>query len=80
MFIDKLYPLNWEEKNVFTPDRDLSLHVCKFNLSECSLVSLVVSDLHTLVELVNFSAVGKMQPFSVDISTNCLLLMVGVNP
>ncbi|XP_078344836.1 MPN domain-containing protein-like [Oculina patagonica] len=33
------------------------------------------SDPHTLVELVNFSAMGKMQPFSVDISTNCLLLM-----
>lgn len=33
------------------------------------------SDPHTLVELVNFSATGKMQPFSVDISTNCLLLM-----
>ena len=46
---------------------------------ECSCV-LLVSDLHTLVELVNFSAVGKMQPFSVDISTNCLLLMVGINP
>ena len=37
------------------------------------------SDPHTLVELVNFSAMGKMQPFSVDISTNCLLLMVGVS-
>ena len=46
---------------------------------ECSFASLVVSDPHTLVELVNFSAVGKMQPFSVDISTNCLLLMVGIN-
>jgi len=45
---------------------------------ECSFVSLVVSDPHTLVELVNFSAVGKMQPFSVDISTNCLLLMVSI--
>lgn len=33
------------------------------------------SDPHTLVELMNFSAMGKMQPFSVDISTNCLLLM-----
>lgn len=33
------------------------------------------SDPHTLVELTNFTAVGKMQPFSVDISTNCLLLM-----
>lgn len=33
------------------------------------------SDPHTLVELMNFSALGKMQPFSVDISTNCLLLM-----
>lgn len=37
------------------------------------------SDPHTLVELMNFSALGKMQPFSVDISTNCLLLMVSVS-
>ena len=34
------------------------------------------SDPHTLVELVNFSTLGKMQPFSIDVSTNCLLLMV----
>lgn len=33
------------------------------------------SDPHTLVELVNFSTLGKMQPFSIDVSTNCLLLM-----
>lgn len=33
MFIDKLYLLNWEEKNVFILDRDLSLYVCKFNLN-----------------------------------------------
>ena len=37
------------------------------------------SDPHTLVELMNFSALGKMQPFSVDISTNCILLMVSVS-
>ncbi|XP_068726226.1 MPN domain-containing protein-like [Montipora capricornis] len=33
------------------------------------------SDPHTLVELVNFFSLGKVQPFSIDISTNCLLLM-----
>ncbi|XP_032242606.1 MPN domain-containing protein [Nematostella vectensis] len=33
------------------------------------------SDPHTLVELVNFTTTGRMQPFSIDISTNCLLLM-----
>ncbi|XP_031573970.1 MPN domain-containing protein-like isoform X2 [Actinia tenebrosa] len=33
------------------------------------------SDPHTLVELVDFMATGKMQPFSIDISTNCLLLV-----
>ena len=59
---------------MFTRNRDFGS--CNLNLN--ALVSLV-SDPHTLVELVNFSAVGKMQPFSVDISTNCLLLMVGIN-
>ncbi|EDO44817.1 predicted protein, partial [Nematostella vectensis] len=34
-----------------------------------------LNDPHTLVELVNFTTTGRMQPFSIDISTNCLLLM-----
>ena len=47
----------------------ISLHVC--------LLLSFRSDPHTLVELVNFFSLGKVQPFSIDISTNCLLLMVG---
>ena len=50
-------------------------YTCTCNLD---VFFFCLSDSHTLVELVNFSATGKMQPFSVDISTNCLLLMVSV--
>ena len=74
MYNKNYYQLDWEEI-VFTPNRDFNMQL----KLECFCVSPVASDPHTLVELVNFSAVGKMQPFSVDISTNCLLLMVGIN-
>lgn len=58
----------------------LRLHCFVLDLSlSVTLWPRVLRDPHTLVELSAFSAINRFQPFNVAVSSNVLLLMVGLS-